>query len=237
MSEGMSEVAAVEKKTTRLTSDAVETLISKCLFTEEEAEGREMEDIAREAVLVFNVANNGVGFHPGRLEESREKIVALLNELPVNFREGSGGGGWSFVNAVLTRDGGEEEWGEHLHADMLVCLGLAIGRVRFCLPRELWSLLPNGAPFFVVTDEVRIDEDNVIPSGMSFAESQAIAPDMAFKLKQAQAVADRLQVENPATNEDIIKLIMKTLDELRQERESDSGTESGTESELEVTCD
>jgi hypothetical protein len=34
--------------------------------------------------------------------------------------------------------------------DELVCLGLAIGRIAFLMPREMWEMLPGGMPYIVV---------------------------------------------------------------------------------------
>ena len=32
----------------------------------------------------------------------------------------------------------------------LFCLGIAIGKVQYCLPRETWSLLPGGVPYLMI---------------------------------------------------------------------------------------
>jgi hypothetical protein len=42
------------------------------------------------------------------------------------------------------------QWGEHASMESLICLGIAAGFVRYCLPRDLWTSLPGGLPYFVV---------------------------------------------------------------------------------------
>jgi hypothetical protein len=65
--------------------------------------------------------------------------------LPKEFKTG---GGASFMNACMTVEG--ELWGQHQNIDELLCLGLAINKVKFFIPKEMWSALPGGMPFFVV---------------------------------------------------------------------------------------
>lgn len=89
-----------------------------------------------------------VGFNLERLESHRAEIESMLSELPEEFFE-SGGGGWSFLNACNDRHG--NQWtGLQLRMDQLFQLGIAIGRVKYLLPREVWSVLPGGMPHLVV---------------------------------------------------------------------------------------
>lgn len=34
--------------------------------------------------------------------------------------------------------------------EQLVQLGIALGKVKYCLPREAWKNLPGGVPYFMV---------------------------------------------------------------------------------------
>lgn len=86
-------------------------------------------------------------FDRSRLEERRADIEAMLAELPMQFHA-AGGGGWSFLNACETAAG--EHWGEHTDMEGLFALGMAIGRVKTLMPRELWSSLPGGVPYYVI---------------------------------------------------------------------------------------
>jgi hypothetical protein len=71
----------------------------------------------------------------------------LLNELPSSFKKDIGGG-WSFLQACETKDG--VQWGEHRNMEQLFVLGMALGKVRYCLPRDLWQVLPGGMPYLVI---------------------------------------------------------------------------------------
>ncbi len=82
-----------------------------------------------------------------KVEEKREDIRSMLSDLPDNFHK-SKGGGWSFLNGCVTKDG--TQWGEQRDVDDLICLGIAVGFVTFQLPREMWESLPGGVPYFVV---------------------------------------------------------------------------------------
>jgi len=98
-----------------------------------------------------------VGFHPGRLEENKENIYSMLAGLPNEFKK-SGGGGWTFLNACQDKNG--VQWADlHSTIDELLCLGLAIDAVKFQLPREMWSVLPGGVPYFSVEiPEVQVSD-------------------------------------------------------------------------------
>lgn len=105
-----------------------------------------------DAILVAGVVQK-FGFHPGRLEEKRADVLSMLGQLPAPFRKGSGDG-WTFLNACVDIHG--HQWGEQLHVEALMCLGLGLKAVDYLLPRDVWPSLPGGVPYFVVkewTDE------------------------------------------------------------------------------------
>jgi hypothetical protein len=129
----------MDTTTSKLTAEAVEAVFMVCLY-------QDGEDTTNH-VKAVGVMNN-VGFDPVRLESHRGEIVELLNLLPEAFHEKTGGG-MTFLNACVDREG--HQWGEHINVEQLMLLGLAIKRVRYCLPKELWSALPGGMPYFMVT--------------------------------------------------------------------------------------
>jgi hypothetical protein len=87
-------------------------------------------------------------YDPAKIDQHYDEIVDLLSQLPDSFKT-SGGGGMSFLNACVDRDG--NQWtGEHSVMEMLFLLGKATGHVSECLPRELWSVLPGGMPYYCV---------------------------------------------------------------------------------------
>lgn len=122
-----------------LTSEKVEEIFMDCLFKEGEDTSNY---IKAEGVI------HSVGFHPGRLASHREEIKTLLGELPGAFKT-SRGGGMSFLNACNDKHG--NQWtGLHQHMEQLFQLGIAIGKVKCLLPRNMWSALPGGMPYYVV---------------------------------------------------------------------------------------
>ncbi len=94
-------------------------------------------------------------FRKNNLEAHREDVASLLRCLPDEFHKDKGGG-WSFLNGCMDKDG--VQWGEQRDVDTLICLGLALGLVSFPMPRDMWSVLPGGVPYFVV------DAPEVCPS-------------------------------------------------------------------------
>jgi hypothetical protein len=123
-----------------LTAENVHEVFMKCLFKDAEPQDNPVEGCG---VMMR------MGFHPGRLEENREKILSMLDGLPDNFKEGKGGG-WSFLNACNDKNG--NQWADmHQTMDELVCLGLALKVLKFQLPREMWGAFPGGMPYFSVS--------------------------------------------------------------------------------------
>lgn len=123
-----------------LTADRVALVFTSCLY----AAG--VEDTP-DAIVCEGILHT-VSFHPGRVEEHRQAIHDMLAELPDEFKA-ERGGGWSFLNACLDRHG--NQWtGLHPVQEQLVLLGIAIGEVEYCLPREDWAVFPGGMPYFVI---------------------------------------------------------------------------------------
>ena len=75
------------------------------------------------------------------------EIIEILGMMPDAFKK-SDGGGATFLNLCLDKDG--NHWGEHPTIDQMIALGLAIGKVSFPMPREMWSSLPGGMPFVAI---------------------------------------------------------------------------------------
>lgn len=125
-----------------LTAERVGTIFGDCLFKP----GEDTTDHVKAEGIV-----HPVGFHPGRLDGHREEIGQLLDELPIQFQsqERGGGGGWSFLNACEDKNG--NQWADgHLSVEQLFQLGQGIGKVRTCIPREMWRALPGGMPYYAI---------------------------------------------------------------------------------------
>lgn len=124
-------------------SKEVDDIFMDCLFKDDELVDGKPEGGFKigEGVMLRT------GFHPGRLQSHEQKIIDILSELPDDFKS-SGGGGMSFLNLCMDKTG--HQWGEHRNCDQLIALGNAIGKVKFPLPREVWSSLPGGVPYLMI---------------------------------------------------------------------------------------
>ena len=48
-------------------------------------------------------------------------------------------------------DRDEHQWtGEHRVMEQLFVLGIGIGHVRYCFPRDMWKSLPGSMPYMIV---------------------------------------------------------------------------------------
>ena len=122
-----------------LTSQNVEFVFMDCLFQE----GQNTSD----PVIAEGITSK-FGFHKGRLESHRDAITNMLSQLPKEFHKDSGGG-WTFLNACNNAKG--EQWtGEHRIMEQLFTLGQACEKVQCLMPREMWSVLPGGMPYYAV---------------------------------------------------------------------------------------
>jgi hypothetical protein len=125
----------------KLTAENVEKVLVECLFADIK-EAEENKPVIAEGIM------RKMGFHPGRLEANRENITSMLSELPDAFQK-KGGGGMSFLNMCNTKDG--NQWADlHQTMENLVLLGVAIGKVSYPMPRDIWPDLPGGVPYIVV---------------------------------------------------------------------------------------
>ena len=126
----------------KLTSKNVESVFMDCLFNDGEDATNHLKS--------EGITNN-VGFHPGRVGIHESEISEMLLCLPREFHEKTGGG-MSFLNACNDKSG--EQWtGEHRIMEQLFLLGQASGKVKCLMPREMWSMLPGGMPYYVVLSE------------------------------------------------------------------------------------
>jgi len=124
-----------------LTAENVHATFVKCLY-------KTIPEDQSEAVIVEGLVQK-FGFDPVGLELQKENIIKLLLQLPDMFMR-SIGGGWSFLNACVTKD--EIPWGEHRNMEQLFCMGMGIRKVMCPTPRDVWKVLPGGMPYYVVFD-------------------------------------------------------------------------------------
>ena len=87
----------------------------------------------------------------------------MLAQPPEEFGEDTGGG-WSFLNSCNDRSG--RQWtGLHLTMEQLWCLGIAVGRARYTLPRDFWEVLPGGMPYLTVCRDDGGGEEKTVSRG------------------------------------------------------------------------
>lgn len=98
-----------------------------------------------EGAVLFEGIMQVFGFDPVRLEANREKVRTLIRETVTDEFLMSGGGGYTFLNLCMDRNG--DQWAEHPTLDSFVTLAGALGMAGFCAPRELWNILPGGMPY------------------------------------------------------------------------------------------
>ena len=123
----------------KLTNENVATVFAACLSRGGDAVNREK--------LVTGVMRS-LKFDTNRLEAHRTDINDMLDELPKQFHAGDGGG-WSFLNACMTKDG--DQWtGLHDNMEKLFMLGMGIDRVSEILS-SMRDAMPGGMPYYVVT--------------------------------------------------------------------------------------
>lgn len=125
----------------KLTSENVKAVLSDCFYTDDEvAEG------AVENSLVIESLTMKIGLHPGRVDQHREEIKSMLEDVREKFFLNSGGGG-SFLELCETKDG--VQWGQHRDMESLCVLAIAASLGQWCAPQEMWMLLPGGMPYIV----------------------------------------------------------------------------------------
>lgn len=134
-----------------LEDSVIEKILSHCLFAKKELKGGKPPD---SAVIVKGI-NNEFGFHPERLEEKRDEIIALLKYLPDEFMS-SVGRGWQFCYFDQKKGGikGEEDnykWTESsVITEVLLCLGIGIGVIHFLSERKDWCEFPENSPYLII---------------------------------------------------------------------------------------
>ena len=125
---------------TKLEPMAVHTIFMDCLFDPEEIVNGEpsVPAIAIEGITM------DVGLHAGRVAGHKAEIRELVDQVPEIFKNGM-----TFLNLCEDKDG--NQWtGMHLAMQELVFLGIAAGYMKYCAPKDMWSILPGGMPYVQV---------------------------------------------------------------------------------------
>lgn len=120
----------------QLTPQNVNDVFKACLY-------KKNEDTSQ-AIDVESITMK-IKFNPNRLKENYDNIRSMLDRLHPNFKKG-----WTFLNMCDDKDG--RQWtGSQADMDKLLALGLAINKLTYMLPREVWPALPGGVPYVIYT--------------------------------------------------------------------------------------
>ena len=123
----------------KLTDDNVWQVYNKCIYNQDEQKNEESSDTISvqgiKRLYIFSLAN---------LCEERKHILSLLSQVTRRSRYGA-----SMTQLCYNRR--EQVWTKNaLTMEALMCLGLAIGKVKYLLPKESWSLLKNQMPYVII---------------------------------------------------------------------------------------
>lgn len=126
-----------------ITANDVRHTLLASLYPDEELEGT---STPIDAILVRSVRLY-LGFKPKALESQREKVIEFINELPITFRSDlpNGGNGASFLDLCVDKN--NNIWAAHGDVDNLIALAIGLNLGEFCMPRDMWSILPGGMPY------------------------------------------------------------------------------------------
>lgn len=127
-----------------INSERVTKIFVDCLFKNDEVvDGKPTS----EPVVVDGLTSK-FGFHKERLISHKKEVAEMLKGLPDSFHK-DGGGGMSFLGMCDDKNG--IQWtGFHKVMQELVVLGIGVGLVSYCAPKEMWDILPGGMPYLVV---------------------------------------------------------------------------------------
>lgn len=123
-----------------ISSKRVSEIIRDCLYKESEIkDGKPIIN-----PIVVQGITRTLGLFPERVKKHEPEIVSMLKELPDTFSKG-----WTFLNLCYTKD--NEQWtGLHDSCEELMLLGMAIDKISYCSPRDMWDILPGGMPYIVI---------------------------------------------------------------------------------------
>jgi len=122
-------------------SKRLNEIFKRCLYQDPT-----LTELPEDAIIVRGLTITAC-FDPKNLPPFENEIHNYLDQLPAPFYRDTGGG-WSFLNMCVDKN--EMLWGQHRAIQELVILGIALYRVSYLLPRDLWEGLPGGVPYVAV---------------------------------------------------------------------------------------
>jgi hypothetical protein len=127
-----------------ISSERVEEIFFDSMFKDEEIVNGEP---TTEPVKVIGIVRN-CGFHAERLNSHKQEVKEFLSQFPDDFYK-SKGGGHTFLNFCNLKD--DTQWTDlHIRMEQLMQLGIGLGLIEYCAPREVWKVLPGGMPYITI---------------------------------------------------------------------------------------
>lgn len=123
----------------KLTDENVWEVYNKCICKRDE-----LNNIADEELVKVQGIINWYTFNRQALEQERKHILSLLSQVTYRIRHGMS------IERVCYNKRQEIWTGSIQTIEALVCLGLAIGKVEYLLPRATWCLLKKKMPYVIM---------------------------------------------------------------------------------------
>lgn len=125
-----------------ISTGRIKNIFINCLYEKYELKYDENNEaiLPKDGIVVEGITFT-VCFNPIRIDYYKDEIKSIVNQLHPTFKEG-----WSFLNMCLDSD--NNQWtGLHRTMEELLLLGIAAGCLEYCVPKEVWNLLPQGMPY------------------------------------------------------------------------------------------
>lgn len=137
-----------------ITAEDVEQVLFDC-FVETDKDEHVQKGLSEGRYIHINGVIQNFILRKDKLKEHEEQIREFLSEMSDEYFMDKGKG-WTFLNMCLDRHG--RQWGEHVHMEMLVVLGIGIGCVHYILERGFWFILPGSMPYIAIDLSKRMGE-------------------------------------------------------------------------------
>lgn len=125
-----------------IASENVSKVFFNCYLKNKEEHENEKNPIIVEGIVYK------YSFNPIKIEENKDIIISFLQQISKSFYINVGEGD-SFLNFCKDKNG--ELWTtSHEEMEQLMLLGMAIDKIEYCFPREIWISLPGNMPYLVI---------------------------------------------------------------------------------------
>jgi len=103
---------------------------------------------SNEQPIIVQGVKTKVALKPSKIEQHKEDIISMVDQLPDAFKEDKGGG-MPFLELCHDNDG--NQWtGLHVIMDQLVVLGQAVDKISFLVERKYWLGISGAMQYLVI---------------------------------------------------------------------------------------